>query len=62
MAVEPATMANGCLEVVAGSHLAPIPLGDNRCITPDWERAHEWDPVELQTGRCYIAPPKIMLG
>lgn len=54
MSVEEATLTNGCLEVVAGSHKAPIPLGEDRCITPEWCAAHEWIPVELKTGEFLV--------
>lgn len=54
MSVEPATMSNGCLEVVAGSHKSKIPLGEDRCITPAWCEDHEWLPVELETGEFLV--------
>lgn len=47
-------MSNGCLEVVPGSQVAKIPLGDDRCITPKWVAAHEWIPVELKTGTSLL--------
>lgn len=59
MAVEPATMDNGCLEVVAGSHKLvnspnPIPLGADRCIEENWCSKQTWTPVPLETGQFLI--------
>ncbi|KZT34750.1 PhyH-domain-containing protein [Sistotremastrum suecicum HHB10207 ss-3] len=54
MAVEPATLENGCLEVVPGSHRQPIPLGEDRCITKEWCDMHDWVPVPLDTGELLI--------
>ncbi|KAG7091126.1 hypothetical protein E1B28_010180 [Marasmius oreades] len=59
MAVEPATLENGCLEVVAGSHkLAdspnPIPIGHDYCIEDDWSMKQIWTPVPLETGQFLI--------
>ncbi|KAF9268573.1 hypothetical protein L218DRAFT_940468 [Marasmius fiardii PR-910] len=59
MAVEPATLENGCLEVVAGSHKlidspSPIPVGSDQCIEDDWCSKQTWTPVPLETGQFLI--------
>ncbi|KAL0571374.1 hypothetical protein V5O48_010589 [Marasmius crinis-equi] len=56
MAVEPATLENGCLEVVAGSHKLPesIPVGEDQCITDDWCEKQTWVPVPLETGQFLV--------
>ncbi|KAF5374084.1 hypothetical protein D9757_010716 [Collybiopsis confluens] len=54
MAAEPSTLENGCLEVVAGSHKAPIPMGKDRCIPSEWCEKHEWIPVPLESGQFLI--------
>lgn len=59
MAVEPANMDNGCLQVVAGSHLLHIPLGEDRCITPAWCDSQSWIPVELNTGDFLVFGSKL---
>ncbi|KAK1234634.1 hypothetical protein PQX77_002159 [Marasmius sp. AFHP31] len=56
MAVEPATLVNGCLEVVAGSHNTskPIPVGEDQCITEEWCAKQTWTPIPLETGQILI--------
>ncbi|KAK1234635.1 hypothetical protein PQX77_002160 [Marasmius sp. AFHP31] len=56
MAVEPATLENGCLEVVAGSHNPPepIPIGKDQCISNEWCAKQTWTPVPLETGQLLI--------
>lgn len=49
-AVDKMTSANGGLDVVEGSHLMTVPLGEDRCIEPDWVKSHKWTPCELQAG------------
>jgi hypothetical protein len=49
-AVDEMTAANGGLEVVDGSHRMEIPLGADRCITPDWVANNPWTPAELESG------------
>ena len=54
LAVDPATIANGCVEVVPGSHRMDVELVDGGRISPAWEKAHEWMPVELESGDLLI--------
>lgn len=54
LAVEPATLENGCLEIVPGSHKIDIPTNDDMCLTSEWVEQHEWVPVPLRTGECLI--------
>lgn len=54
IAVDPATIANGCVEVVPGSHKMDVELADGGRIAPSWEEAHEWMPVELDAGDLLI--------
>lgn len=49
-AVDEMTSANGGLEVVDRSHQMAVPLGQDRCIEPDWVKSHKWTPCELQAG------------
>lgn len=48
-AIDNATPENGCLEVVKGSHKMDVEY-DQKCITPEWENAHEWTAVPLNVG------------
>jgi len=50
LAVDPATIANGCVEVVPGSHLMKVDLAEGGRIDPAWEASHDWVPVELDAG------------
>ena len=50
LAVDPATIANGCVEVVPGSHRMNVELAEGGRIAPAWEESHEWMPVELDAG------------
>lgn len=54
IAVDPATIANGCVEVVPGSHRMNVVLVEGGRISPDWEANHEWTPVELDCGDLLI--------
>lgn len=54
LAVDPATIANGCVEVVPGSHRMKVELAEGGRIAPAWEHAHEWMPVELDSGDLLI--------
>ncbi|KZT54295.1 PhyH-domain-containing protein [Calocera cornea HHB12733] len=55
MAVEPAKLENGCVEVVPGSHLlSDIPTRPDQCIDDDWCAKQDWVPVELDTGDIFI--------
>ncbi|KAL4886451.1 hypothetical protein BJY04DRAFT_213217 [Aspergillus karnatakaensis] len=53
-AVDPATIENGCLEVVAGSHRAEFDLVQGAELSAAWEAAHEWTPVLLDAGDLLI--------
>lgn len=50
VAVDEATVANGCLEVVPGSHNVDIDFSNGGRISPEWENAHEWVTVPLRPG------------
>ncbi|KAL1407796.1 hypothetical protein Q8F55_007231 [Vanrija albida] len=54
MAVDAMDLANGCLEVVVGSHRETIPLAANRCIDPEWEKNATWTPVPLPAGALLV--------
>jgi len=54
MAAEPSTLENGCLEVVPGSHKVTIPIGENRCIKPEWCENQQWIPVPLKSGQFLV--------
>ncbi|KDN53584.1 PhyH-domain-containing protein [Tilletiaria anomala UBC 951] len=54
IAVDKATLENGCLEVVPGSHRMNIPVGSDNCIPKDWEDANEWILVPLKPGDVLI--------
>lgn len=47
LAVDSADTANGCMEVVKGSHTMSIPIGSDNCIDAGWTEKQEWTPVEL---------------
>jgi 2-aminoethylphosphonate dioxygenase len=49
VAIDEATVENGCLEVVPGSHKMDVELEDNH-ISKKWENEHEWDLVPLEAG------------
>lgn len=53
-AVDAATLANGCVEVVPGSHLMEVELSDGGQISASWEHAHDWIPVELAPGDLLV--------
>ncbi|KAL2831853.1 hypothetical protein BJY01DRAFT_254138 [Aspergillus pseudoustus] len=50
IAVDDATVANGCLEVVPGSHRTRIEFAHGGRIAPGWEAAQEWVTVPLNAG------------
>lgn len=54
IAVDAATIANGCVEVVSGSHLMDVKLSHGGAIDKEWEHSHEWIPVELAPGDLLI--------
>ena len=47
LAVDAATLENGCAKVVPGSHKMEVEPADGSRISEAWERSHEWVPVEL---------------
>jgi len=50
LAVDAATIANGCVEVVPGSHKIDVELAHGGAISKTWEASHDWVPVELAAG------------
>ncbi|OJJ62929.1 hypothetical protein ASPSYDRAFT_28542 [Aspergillus sydowii CBS 593.65] len=50
IAIDPATLANGCLEVVPGSHRMQIEFAEGGRIAPAWESTQVWVPVPLEPG------------
>lgn len=54
MAVDAATLENGCLEVVPGSHKQSVPIDENNCIKKIWEDAQTWIPVILEPGDTLV--------
>lgn len=54
LAIDAATIPNGCVEVVPGSHRMDVKLEHGGKIDAEWEAAHEWMPVELEAGDLLI--------
>ncbi|KAF5317590.1 hypothetical protein D9758_018463 [Tetrapyrgos nigripes] len=54
IAVAPATIENGCLEVIVGSHKMSVPIGTDVCIEQEWCDQQNWTPVPLNTGEMLI--------
>ncbi|KKK14314.1 hypothetical protein P175DRAFT_0500869 [Aspergillus ochraceoroseus IBT 24754] len=54
VAVDEMTSENGGLDVVNGSHLMEVPLGEDRCIEPSWVESHEWTPCNLNPGDILV--------
>jgi hypothetical protein len=55
LAVDAANIANGCIEVVPGSHKTDVELvGGTGQISPSWEAQATWIPVELEEGDLLI--------
>lgn len=50
LAVDAATLENGYVEVVPGSHKMDVELAHAGQISESWEGNHEWVPVPLQPG------------
>ena len=50
VAVDDASLDNGCLEVVSGRHHELLPIDDVGCIRPDVVAQMEWEPVEVRAG------------
>ena len=53
-AIDSATPANGCLEVVPGSHKMDVELADGGRIADSWVESHEWVLVPLEPGDVLI--------
>ncbi|MCU0310172.1 MAG: phytanoyl-CoA dioxygenase family protein [Acidimicrobiales bacterium] len=51
VAVDDATLDNGCLEVVAGAHHELLPTDDTGCIRADVVETLDWQPVEVHAGK-----------
>lgn len=54
LAVDAATIGNGCVEVVPGSHRMSVELAEGGRISDSWVAAHEWKPVKLGAGDLLI--------
>lgn len=54
LAVDAATIANGCVEVVPGSHRMNVELAEGGRISDAWEARQQWIPVELAPGDLLI--------
>jgi len=53
--VEPATVENGCVEVVPGSHLlSDLPTREDKCVHDDWCEKQNWVPITLGTGDIFV--------
>jgi hypothetical protein len=52
VAVDDATPANGCLEVVSGRHGARLPVDARGCIRSDVARSLHWEPVAMRAGQA----------
>ena len=52
VAVDGATIGNGCLEVVSGQHHELLPLDDQGCIRADVAAELAWEPVEVRAGQA----------
>src|SRR4051812_48043669 len=50
VAVDDASVDNGCLEVVSGMHHDVLPTDERGCIAADVVAACEWTPVEVRAG------------
>lgn len=50
VAVDDATLANGCLEVVEGMHHDVLPMDDGGCVDPDLAEQLTWKAVEVPAG------------
>jgi hypothetical protein len=51
IAVDPATVENGCLEVVSAMHTEVLPMDEAGCIRPDVAATFHWEPAELTAGQ-----------
>lgn len=53
-AIDAATLANGCLQVVPKSHRMEVDFSNGGRISDAWVAAHEWLPVPLEPGDVLI--------
>lgn len=53
-AIDAATLANGCLQVVPKSHHMEVDFSNGGRISDSWVVAHEWLPVPLEPGDVLI--------
>ncbi len=51
VAIDDATLANGCLEVVSGAHAEVLAMDESGCVSADVVAALEWMPVPLRAGQ-----------
>ena len=51
VAVDDATVANGCLEVVSGTHQELLPMDDAGCVRADVVESMDWATVEVAAGQ-----------
>jgi len=54
IAIDAASLANGCLEVVPGSHKMKPDLVEGGRISDEWIESHEWVPVPLDVGDILV--------
>jgi len=52
IAIDDATVANGCLEVVSGAHGHVLPADDAGCVRADVAAGLAWAPVEVRAGQA----------
>jgi hypothetical protein len=50
VAVDDATLDNGCLEVVSGAHHEVLPTDEVGCVRANVAAGLDWQPVEVQAG------------
>jgi hypothetical protein len=50
VAIDDATVDNGCLEVVSGAHHEVLPTDDAGCVRPDVAASLDWRSVEVRAG------------
>ncbi len=51
VAIDDATTANGCLEVVSGMHAELLPMDDGGCVRADVVESMDWATVEVDAGQ-----------
>jgi len=54
IAIDPASPANGCLEVVPGSHRMDVPFITGGQVTAAWCESHEWVSVPMDVGDILV--------